>query len=233
MTATISQNTTMAQYDLAFQVSPIILNGGIAANAQGGLLPIISIMPGLQQGGQANWPRFLTLPGSTLINNQVATYPFANQVTAANAIIPQPLTVSLLMIAPVNSVGGYTQKLSMFTGMQNALYLHNNNGGSYFIATPAFVYGPVLLTGISDVTDNGQNNPQVQIKWQWDFVQPILTSQSADLAQNNITTAMTAGTQLPTQPTINSANQATYNPTLSGVLAALSTFTQGNTVLPQ
>ena len=109
-------------YDLSFQVSPIILNGGSASGALGGMLPILGLLSelvGTAQGvltsglDMADFPfRFLPIPGGTLINNAVGTYPFANQQVAANAIIEQPRNISLLMIANLSAIG--TRRTSIF-----------------------------------------------------------------------------------------------------------------------
>lgn len=226
-------------YDLSFQISPIILNGGIAASVQGAMLPVINLLPGLLAstilnvvgtglGGLGNeydeLPRFLPMPGSTLISNEIGMYPFANQTIAANALVQQPLAISLMLIAPVNTPGGYLQKLSMFSGLQNSLQLHNNSGGTYFIATPAFVYGPCLMLQLVDATEVGGEDHQVQIRWRFDFSQPILTAAGAQNSENNLISAITAGTQLEPNPTLSSANIASPNPTLFGITSALSAF---------
>jgi hypothetical protein len=198
-----------AAYTLAFQVSPIILQGGIAAGTPGGMLPIIALtgqLVSFVQGAVTNsglttadfFAQFLPIPGATLINNAIGTYPFANQQVAANAIIQQPLNISLLMNAPVNSEGGYLTKLPIFTALQSSLQLHNNSGGTYSIATPAYIYTNCLMTGMSDVT--GSDSKQNQTIWQLDFVQPLITLAQAAQAQNGLMSKLTSGAQLPTTP---------------------------------
>lgn len=193
-----------AAYDLSFQVSPIILVGGIAAGTLGGMLPIISLtgqaaalVQGIATGGitsDAFFAKFLPIPGSTIISNAVGTYPFANQQVAANAIIQQPLNISLEMIAPVKERGGYLTKLAIFTALQSSLLAHNNAGGTYNIATPAYIYTNCLMTGMTDIT-SGETN-QKQVKWQLDFVQPLITQQQATSAYNSLMGKAASGQQI-------------------------------------
>lgn len=188
-------------YDLSFQISPIILVGGIAANTLGGMLPIIALggqalsaLQGAISGGvntDAFFARYVPIPGSTLINQTVATYPFANQATAANATIQQPLAISLRMIAPVKDAAGYLTKLAIWTSLQNSLVAHNAAGGSYTIATPWFIYTNCLLQTITDTT--GGDGKQQQIMAQWDFVQPLTTQMQASSAYNSLMSKLSSG----------------------------------------
>lgn len=216
----LSDGAARAQYDLAFQTAPIILQGGIAANVQGGLLPI-NALTGNTAGDQA-FAKYLPLPGSTLISNAVGMYPFANQQVAANALIQQPLTLSLSMIAPVNQPGGYLTKLQAFTALQNSLQQHNASGGTYIVATPAFVYKDLVMTAMTDITAEG-GTLQKQVEWQLDFVKPILTLQGAAAAEASLIAKITAGGQF-TKPPAWSGNQSASPASLTGVTAALATF---------
>ena len=201
--ATIADATRTA-YDLAFQVSPIILTGGIASNTLGGMLPIIgltgqlvSFVQGALSGGLSTddfFARFVPVPGSTLVSQQVATYPFANQTVAANATIQQPLVISLRMIAPVKDTAGYLTKLAIFTSLQNSLVTHNAAGGTYTIATPSYLYTGCILTSMTDVTGGGTK--QQQIEYQLDFVQPLITRQQAAAALNSLMSKLTSGGQV-------------------------------------
>lgn len=191
-------------YDLAFQVSPIILVGGIAANSLGGMLPIIALggqaasaLQGALSGGlntDAFFARYVPVPGSTLINQQVATYPFANQATAANSTIQQPLAISLRMIAPVKDTAGYLTKLAIWTSLQNSLVAHNAAGGTYTIATPWFIYTGCLLQAVTDTT--GGEGRQQQIMAQWDFVQPLTTQMQAASAFSALMGKLNSGAQV-------------------------------------
>jgi hypothetical protein len=227
--AAVSQaQAAMAQYDLAFQVSPIILVGGIASSTQGGMLPIIALynQTALFNSGvtdpNAFFARYLPMPGSTLISFAVGEYSFANQQVAANAVIQEPLTLSMLMIAPVNQPGGYLQKLSLFTALQNSLTQHIVAGGTFCVATPAYVYNNLLLIGMTDVTHDESN--QVQIQWQLDFRQPLLTLEAAAAAQGNLLSKVTNGQQFNGTPAWSGNSQAQLPQATTGLTAALGQF---------
>lgn len=189
-------------YDLAFQVSPIILVGGIAANTLGGMLPLIALtgqLAGFVQGtlssGGLNtddfFARFITVPGSTLVSQQIATYPFANQSVAANATIQQPLNISLRMIAPVKDTAGYLTKTAIWTALKTSITAHNAAGGLYHVATPAYIYTNCLLTQVTDATGGGTKQQQVEA--QWDFIQPLVTQQQATNALNGLMSKLNSG----------------------------------------
>lgn len=210
-------------YDLSFQVSPIILNGGIVANTLGGMMPIIGLVGQLGALAQSVlssgnvsldnfFARFVVLPGGTIINNAVGTYPFANQQVAGNAIVMQPKNVSLLMIAPVKDTGGYLTKLAIFTSLQSSLEAHCAAGGTFHVATPARIYTNCILTSMTDVT-SGEGKQQ-QIQWQLDFVQPLLTQQAASSAFGALMSKLAGGQQVT-------------SPAWSGAVAAAGSAVQG------
>lgn len=196
-------NAARSAYDIAFQVSPIILTGGIAANANGSALPIIALTgqaASFAQGVLTNgltlddfYARFVPLPGSTVISNAIGTYPFANQDVAANAIIRQPLNVSLQMIAPVKDTGGYFTKLAVFTALQQSLASHNAAGGTYSIAMPSYIYTGCIMVAMTDITSGGTK--QQQILWQLDFVQPLVTQQAAQSSYSGLMGKLASGQQ--------------------------------------
>ncbi|SAK53605.1 hypothetical protein AWB78_01342 [Caballeronia calidae] len=192
-------------YDLAFQISPIILNGGIVAGTLGGMMPIIglngqltSLASSVLTGGGLSlddfYARFVPLPGSAVISNAIGTYPFANQQVAANAIITQPRHVSMMMIAPVKDASGYLSKLALFTALQTSLQAHCNAGGTFHVATPSFLFTDCLLTSMTDVT-TGESKQQ-QIQWQLDFVKPLVTQQAALAAYNGLMGKIAGGAQV-------------------------------------
>jgi hypothetical protein len=198
----MSQPAFATVYDLSFQISPIILVGGIAANTLGGMLPIIALAgqaAGALQGALSSgslstddfFARFVPIPGSTLINQQVATYPFANQATAANSTIQQPLNISLRMIAPVKDTAGYLTKLAIWTALQSSLVAHNAAGGLYTIATPSYIYTNCIMTQMTDAT--GGSGKQQQIIYQLDFVQPLVTQAQATATYNSLMSKLSSG----------------------------------------
>jgi hypothetical protein len=197
-------------FKLSFQISPIILTGGLAQSITGGMLPIISItealnfVDGLLSGASDLdnldnfFAQFVPVTGGSLIDNQVGEYPFANQAVAANAIIAQPLKISMRMICPVREAFGYAAKLATIEALQAALAQHNSMGGTYTVATPSFLFTNCIMTGMRDAS-NG-DSAQAQNAWQLDFVQPLLTLQAAQQAQNSLMSQISSGAAINGQP---------------------------------
>lgn len=222
-------NAARTAYDLAFQVSPIVLVGGTYANSLGGAMPIIGLVGQLAALGQGIltsgisvddfFARYLVLPGGTLINNTLGKYPFANQQVAANAIIQQPKNVSLQMICPVKDTAGYLTKLAILTALQSALQGHCNAGGTFNVATPAFIYTDCIMTGMTDIT-GGMTN-QKQVSFQLDFEQPLITQAAATAALNTLMGRLSGGQQI-TSP--DWSGQVSAVPTGGGLPADVQTF---------
>ena len=196
-------------FQLSYQISPIFLTGGVAQGVLGGVMPIVLLTEGLDFALSAlngsvpdslddYFAQFMPLPGSTLIENEIGKYPFANQSVAANAIIAQPLHVSLEMVCPVRS-GTYAGKLLTITNMQNVLVQHNSLGGLYTVATPAFIWTNCILRRVVDIS--GGETKQRQWRYQWDFEQPLVTLQQAQAAQNSLMNSLSNGTQTNGQTT--------------------------------
>ena len=194
---------TLAQ--LAYQVSPICLVNGLAAPFPGGVLPIIlltesvSIAGGLLSGAglpdslDGFFAQYLPVSGGTLIDQAIGTYPFANQLVAANAVIQQPLKISLQMIAPSRNTGDMLTKLPIMTALQAALQQHNAFGGLYTIATSAQIYTNCLMTGFTDTTPSSEYK-QWQIIWQLDFQQPLVTKMQIGQGYNSLINNINNGT---------------------------------------
>ncbi|WP_430229728.1 hypothetical protein [Paraburkholderia tropica] len=200
--STVTQSAFSSAYDLAFQISPIVLNGGIVANTLGGMMPIIGLTGQLASLGQSllsgsiePFARFVPAPGSTLVANTAATYSFANQNVAANAIIKQPKNVSLIMYAPVQDTGGYLTKLAIFEALRSSIEAHVAAGGTFHVATPAHIYTNCLLNAITDVT-SGEMGKQQMVQFQWDFFQPLVSLTDAQNAQNSLISKITGGQQV-------------------------------------
>ncbi len=184
----------LADFKLAYQANPIFLTGGIAGNMPGGAVPLLSYTQGLDfttlisGGGDSSldnlFASFLPVPGSSLISNLIGTYPFANQATAANAIITSPLNISVMMICPARGPGDYSTKLSIITGLKATLDQHIMNGGTFAIATPSFFYFDCLMTGMRDAS-SGETH-QAQYRWQLDFQKPLVSLEEAQQKQNNL-----------------------------------------------
>ena len=184
-----------AQFDLSFQISPIILVGGIAAGQTGGMS--ISDLLG-ESDSDEPFAKFIPLNGGTIIDQAVATFPFANQTVAANAVIANPNVVSLKMIVPAVDGFSYGQKLQVITALQSSLAKHNAQGGTYTVATPSFYYDNCLLTALRDIS--GGESKQAQIEWQFDFFQPLITLAAAAAAQSTLMSKVSNATPVDGDP---------------------------------
>lgn len=200
----------LAAFKLTFQLSPIMLTGGIATLIPGGLMPIISVTQaltfttGLLSGGSDLtdlddfFANFQPLPGGTLIDQELGKYPFANQQVAANAVIAQPLTISYRMICPARGDAGYAVKLATMLALQATLKQHNSLGGTYVCATPSFFYTNCVMRRMVDVST--AESLQAQNTWQLDFERPLLTIEDAIQAQSGLMSQITAGTPINGTP---------------------------------
>lgn len=181
-------------YTLAFQVSPIIFVNGIAKSVPGKMLPfiftvgeLVGIVQGLASGGlsMSAFPvYFVPVPGGQAIAQTAATYPFANQNVAANAVVKQPKSLSLRMLMPVRATAGYATKLALFSAIQATFEKHNDMGGLYTVATPAMIYEDMVMLDAVDITSG--DTKQQQIDWQINFTQPLVTASSAKYAYSNM-----------------------------------------------
>lgn len=194
----------LAAFKLAFQLSPIVLNNGIASAIPGGSLPIIAITEaldftvGILSGGENIelddfFANFQPIPGGNIISQLIGKYPFANQSVAANAVIAQPLQISMLMVCPVREPLGYYTKVATMLALQAALKQHNLSGGTYTIVTPAAFYDNCVMLSMTDVSNT--ESKQVQNAWRLDFEQPLLTLQQAQQQMNSTMSKISSGTQ--------------------------------------
>lgn len=190
-------------YKQAFEVSPITLTGGIAGRMPGGALPISHL---LNPGGSVlagplgeAFGAFFPIPGTSLIENQVGEYPFANQAVAANAVVKQPLNVSLLMRAPAKGPGGYERKLSIMTALQNTLANHIAQGGLFTVATQSYFYTGCILVGMHDV--GGGETMQPQVDWRFDFRRPLISTGELRPALSTFMRRLEAGAMVSTRTT--------------------------------
>lgn len=231
-----------SQFVLSYQLSPIVLCGGIAQNMQGGVLPIISITEAQSfDAGVANsggplslddyFANFAPLPGSTLGENTIGEYPFANQAVAGNAIIAQPLVLSMLMFCPAKQPGGYAQVLATMTSLKTALDQHDSLGGTYTICTPKFYYTDGIRLRLVDVSSG--ESKQAQAAYQWDFRFPLLTLQAAQQAQNTLMSKLSNGTQINGQPSYSGGVVSVGQPSsLAGTSLPSGAATPGTNTAP-
>jgi hypothetical protein len=209
---------------LKYQVCPIILTGGVAGQIPGGMLPMLSLFA---QGSETNalglpfdigdlddaFGAFNVLPGGTLVSQTIGKYPFANQWVAANAVIREPLTISVIMDAPMRGPNAWIIKQSVMTALKGTLDQHNNRGGTYTVATPAYMYDNLIMTSL---TDNSRgNNSLPQNAWRFDFERPLVALTELQEAQNQFTQKLT--NQLPQTGSLTGINPGLMgsNPTLA------------------
>jgi hypothetical protein len=191
-------------YELLYQITPIFLNNGIASNINGSILPIMALLnPSayniLFSGGSGTFNMdsyfgiFQPASGGSLVAQQIAEYPFANLNVAANAIVRNPLEVSLIMVTPMKTQYAWAVKNATMTALKSALDTHNNMGGTYTVFTPAYTYYNMVMLNLVDMS-----NPQIvtpQNTWKWDFRKPLISQQDLVFAENNLYAKITGGVQ--------------------------------------
>jgi len=181
-------------FKLAYEISPILLVGGIAEKVPGGILPIavftegLSLVEGLLSSGSVGFTtHFNVMAGSSLIVQEIAEYPFFDMATAANAVVSRPNRLSMQMIRPANTVNAkYPLKILTFTALKMALDYHNSHGGSYTILTPAYIYTGCLMNSMIDMSGFSDSNKQVQHTWQLEFSQPLLQASQLEQVMGNM-----------------------------------------------
>jgi len=178
-------------FELAYEISPIYLNNPLVPIP----VPLLTLtemfdIPGIENG--EFFAHFKPLPNSTLEEWQVAEYPFANLTMAANAVIQMPLKLSMLMVCPAQTGGGYILKQAQLTALKLGIDTHIQTGGTFTILTPAYTYTNCLLTSLRDITPPSEK--QTQIIYQWDFVQPLITTSAISAIASNLIQGITNGT---------------------------------------
>ncbi|MXV44320.1 hypothetical protein GS501_04575 [Saccharibacter sp. 17.LH.SD] len=184
--SSILDNVGRTTFKLGYQISPLILTGGVAEK-MGGAVPIIvytqavALLNGLVAGGisgklegydlDSMWCHWSPMSGATLVDNSIAEYPYANQSVAANAMVVNPLTLSMQMICPPSGAGAMATKLATLQSLQVILNKHAQLGGAYIVITPGQVYTGMLLTRVSDTTPNPTAAAASQ--FQFDFTRPL------------------------------------------------------------
>jgi hypothetical protein len=199
----VGPGSAQSQWAQQFQQSPIFLTGGTGI-ATGGDIPITSYTG--KGDGTLPFAVYMPVPGASLLKNLVSTFPFANQAVAANAIIQQPIELSMMMVCPVPPGGSWKKKLSVLTGLITTVNQHINAGGLFNVMTPSFPYTNGLLTSVRDVSQNETRQPQY--KYQWDFFFPLITLLQAQAVLNTLLNNLT--------------NQSAPNPTVPTVATALA-----------
>ena len=194
----------LSMYQLLYQITPIFLNNGIATNIGGSILPVMALLnPSaynvLFSGGSDTFNMdsyfgiFQPASGGSLVQQQIAEYPFANLSVAANAMVRSPIEVSMIMVTPMKTQYAWAVKNATMTALKSALDTHNNMGGTYTVFTPAYTYYNMVMLGLSDMS-----NPQIalpQNTWKWDFRKPLIAQQDLVFAENNLYAKITGGVQ--------------------------------------
>lgn len=194
-------NPNAAQAQYAYQVCPIFLTGGIAGSLAGGTIPIISLLnPGAFPSGILSgagpdfdlgdsFANFHPDPGSSLQNYELGRYPFANQITAANAIITEPLNVSITMIVafkPGNA--NVANRQQVMTALKQTLDQHALAGGTYVVNTVSYPYQNAILRDLRDSSSGEVVFPQW--RWVWNFEIPLISLQDANNVIQNYNALM-------------------------------------------
>jgi hypothetical protein len=193
---------SLSQQQLTFQISPISLTGGIASTITGGILPIIALTnpnafsqnlltgdPDFQL--ENAFGIFSPCAGGSLVEQEPAQYPYANLSVAANAIIRNPINVSLIMITPMKTPQAWALKLQTMQALKATLDSHNNAGGTYTIFTPAYTYTNMLMLNLTDIS--GPQSPIPQNAWKWDFTRPLVSLEDASGALSNLMNQINSG----------------------------------------
>ncbi|MEQ9902573.1 hypothetical protein [Pectobacterium aroidearum] len=221
---------TRGIYTLGFEISPVILCGGVAEGIPGGMLPIVAItqsasfVTGLLSGSlnlvdlDKYFCHWRPIQGATMIDYDIARYPFANQRVAANALLAQPNRVSLMMDAPVNENTGAMTKLVTFSALQAVLQAHANLGGTFIVATPSLIYSNCILRTVKDASASNEGLPQRS--WLWDFEQPLITEKDSKRAENSFFNKINGGDKVTDSAWTNTAN-ALGNTALGGSVSSI------------
>lgn len=198
----------ITDFQANYSESPIILVAGTAGQGQypiSAILNAAAFLAGITSNSSANTNNssqagysynnfgvFSVLPGGTLIDNQIAHYPLANQAVAANAVVTDPLKISLVMTAPALEEIPFSIKQSVFKALKSTLDQHISLGGYFTVQTPSYIYENCLLESLVDGSDDDHGG-QPQVRWLWTFEQPLLTVQQGQAAQAQAAARITNG----------------------------------------
>jgi hypothetical protein len=231
----IYASSDSAEFQLLYQINPIVLIGGIAGDFPGGQMSIVQLTQpdsftsvlgpvGFGNDLDSAWIQFIPIVGDTLIDNDAGEYPFANQQTAANCIITKPLHISMQMICPAQVLFGMDVRSAILQSLQDALFTHNILGGMYNVATPAFYFTNCIMKAMRNITPGDEK--QAQTTWELDFEQPLVTQEQAQAAMSVQLQKVSSG--LPV--TTDASGNLGWGSTSSGIGQAFSG--QGTAIVP-
>lgn len=195
---------SLQEFKRSYQLAPIMLVGGIAANLPNGSATILTLTEGSDDVNYATdeeyFAHFKPLPGATLIDFSAALYPIFSMAMAANAMLQNPLKISLRMDCPARTGrNSYPGIQSIITRLQQQIQAHILSGGTFTVATPGFIYSNCLLLGLRDVSSVSEH--KVQTAFEWDFFQPLITQAQAQQTYGNLMNKLAGGLPVPNPPT--------------------------------
>lgn len=205
----------MQTFKRAYQIAPILLVQGIAANLpNNGQMTILALTEGSDSVNYADdneyFAHFEPLPGGTLVDFTPAEYPFASMNMAANAMLQNALKISLKMLCPVrNNAHNYPALQATVTRIQQQLTAHILAGGSFTVATPGFIYSDCLLLAMRDISNAGDR--KVQGAFQLDFAKPLVTQQAAEKTFNALYAKLAGGLPVENPPRNSSVSTSVGN----------------------
>jgi hypothetical protein len=188
-------NSGRSNFQRTFQLSPIFFVNGVAG--AGNAVPVSVYLqngytpPSLDQ----YFANFKPMPGGVIESWGIAEYPLAALTVAANAVVQNPLSISMLMVCPVqnNPQNSYAKKLATLSALKATIDNHILGGGWFDVLTPAYYYSGCLLTSLKDVTNS--DTKQVQLQYQWDFTKPLITEEQAGAVQSTFLNKVSMGLQ--------------------------------------
>jgi hypothetical protein len=182
------------EFEFKHVLCPILLKNGLAEKLPDKLMPIVQLT---QQQGYPLTPagyfaHFKVVQGSTFMQSTVASYPFANSATAGNAIVEQPINVSLLMYCPASAINRTESRAQTMTNLISSLNSHKAQGGLFVVYTPLFIYDNCVLVAMRDASEGEHSAMQNGVIL--DFQRPmIMTMDEADTAQNTLMSKLSKG----------------------------------------
>ncbi|MDF7673945.1 hypothetical protein PT277_08025 [Acetobacteraceae bacterium ESL0709] len=165
--------------NLAYVVSPILLEGGVAEKT-GLPVPIlvyteaVALVNGLISGGikgqfnmpdldnmWCHWNMTSSVDGTlnTLLDYEVPVYTLGNQNAACKNTFRNPIKVSMQMMCPARGPGAMVTKLATIQSLQAILDKHMMMGGRFTVITPGFYYTDMVLKQFVDVTQKPEQHP--------------------------------------------------------------------------
>ncbi len=205
---------SMQEFRLAYEIAPIMLVGGIAANLNNGSASILMVTEGDEGANYADpndyFAHFRPMPGGTLIDFDSAKYPIFSMAMAANAMLQKPLRIGLRMDCPARTGrNNYPSIQTTITRIQQQLQAHILAGGTFTVATPGFIYQNCLLIGVRDVSS--VSGAKVQTAFELDFEQPLITQAQAQQTYGSLMNKLANGLPVSNPPSYSGVSTSIGN----------------------